>query len=272
MSAVATTSVSNPYHSPVAIDSVDKVITADYSHLKKAIDAVDQRINDFKENKTDKIKASAGLILTRQSEAGDIEILMGRLNKLNRPQPKDPAGVHGAFGLFSGGVELSDVGENVPTVCAAAAREVEEESLGALSSKKVLELLSLSTSTKLIENAGWKFFTAASFHVKISNEEGNEIVKSFNEKVKNKTQHEMTELAWISFKQLVIAQKAKDESYNAAKLDLEQKNGKAFTPDELRTNDELGVIYNQNVPISTEISVAHYVARTLCGDKDKLSS
>ncbi len=43
----------------------------------------------------------------------------------------------------------------LPAVFVAAAREVREESLGALDDEQVLDLLSLPT-TKLIKNATWK--------------------------------------------------------------------------------------------------------------------
>ena len=129
-----------------------------FGHLQEAADAVNQRIVAVRSGAADKIKASAGLILTRKTEGGETEVLMGRLNKLNRPNPKDEAGVHDSYGLFSGGVELKDSESEIPAVFTATAREVEEESLGALSREKVLDLLSLST-TKLIKNAGWKHFT-----------------------------------------------------------------------------------------------------------------
>lgn len=232
-----------------------------FGHLQEAIDAVNQRITAVQEKKADKIKASAGLIITRETENGT-EVLMGRLNKLNRPNPKDEAGVHGSYGLFSGSVELVDTKSDIPPVIKATAREVEEESLGALKQEEVLDLLSCPT-TKLIKNVGWKFFTAASFHATIKSEEGEKIVSIFNSKIDVNPQHEITGLAWVSLKQIIEAQTKKDERYNTLKSKLEEVNGKPFSVEELRTHKELGDVYNENVAISSDIRIAHFVARTI---------
>ncbi len=82
-----------------------------FDHLQEAIVAVNQRIDDVKQGTTEKIKASSGLILTRKTENGEIEILMGRLNKKNRAVPNDPAEVHDSYAIFSGNVEENDTGK-----------------------------------------------------------------------------------------------------------------------------------------------------------------
>lgn len=240
-----------------------------FDHLQEAIDAVSQKIETARSEGTTKVKAAAGLILTRETKSGETEVLMGRLNKLDRPKPKDDAGVHDSYGLFAGGVELTDAGSAEPAVVMATAREVEEESLGALSQEIILNLLSLST-TKLIKNAGWKHFPAASFHVNISREEGERIVDVFNKAIGSHPQHEISDLAWISLTQIFEAQTAKEEQYNALKSQLEAERGHPFTADELRGQKDLGVVYNTNVSLSSGIQIAHFVARTLFGDKDSL--
>lgn len=240
-----------------------------FDHLQEAAEAVNQRIDAVRNGTAEKIKASAGVILTRKTENGDIEVLMGRLNKLDRPNPKDDAGVHGSYGLFSGGVEMKDAESGIPAVFTAAAREVEEESLGALSRDNVLDLLSLPT-TKLIKNAGWKHFTAASFHTNISSEDGDKIVNAFNGKIADHPQHEITDLAWVSLKHIVEAQAGKEERYNALRAELEQAQGKPFSADELTKNKDLGKVYNENVALDNGIRIAHFVARTIFGLKNSL--
>jgi len=242
------------------------VSSRNFNHLQDAVEAVDKRIKDVNDKTASKVKASSGLILTTVNSSGEIEVLMGRLNKLDRPNPKDEAGVHGSYGVFSGGVELEDSQGNTPTVIAAAAREANEESLGALTQDKVLELLSQST-TRLIKNAGWKFFTAASFHVQLSKEEGDKIIQVFNSSIGTHPQHELKDLAWIPLKRILEVQAQKDDKYNTLKSELEKANGKSFTPDELRANKELAEIYNLNLQLTSEVSVAHFVARTILEGK-----
>lgn len=232
-----------------------------FSHLREAADAVAQRISDVRNGTASKVKASAGLILTRNMN-GETEILMGQLNKLNRPKPKDEANVHGAYGLFSGSVELEDAYSEVPAVFTATAREVFEESLGSLSREKVLYLLSLPT-TKLIKNAGWKHFTAASFHANISQEESEKIEKTFQSEVANHPQHEITNLAWVSLKQVINSQVRKNEQYDVLKSQLEKELGRPLTQEEIQSNKNLGRIYNENISLESGIRVAHYVARTI---------
>lgn len=241
-----------------------------FGHLQEAIDAVELRIKGLA-NPTDKIKASSGLILTTKTENGDVQILMGRLNKLDRPKPNDAAGVHGFYGVFSGGVEFGDSGKDMPTVIVATIREVVEESLGALDKDAVLNILERPT-TKLIKNAGWKFFNAVSFHANISAQEGQQIVENFNSKINQpeNAQHEITDLAWVSLRQLIDAQIQKDAEYKTLQTSLEQARGTPFTADELRDNKELGVVYNKNLKLASGVSVAHFVARTIFGVKDDL--
>jgi hypothetical protein len=248
-----------------------------FGHLQEAADAVDLKIA-AKLNGTEKtIKASAGLILTRKTDNGEIEVLMGRLNKLNRWVAEDKEGVHDTYGLFSGKVQSDDSHptSDIPAVFHAAAREVEEESLGALNQEQVLDLLSLPT-TKLIKNAGWKFFTVASFHTNISTEEGEKIVADFNKNKPSKDVRdcEMTELAWVSLKQIVEAQTSKNEEYSKerenVKSELEVELGRAPKDDELNNHPALCLLFKRNIALTNDLRVAHYVARTIFGLKDNL--
>ncbi len=238
-----------------------------FNHLSEAIEVVDLEINKSIQTGKTKVNAASGLIITRKNSDDSIDLLMGRLFK-----KKDVAGVHNSYGLFAGSVELSDATafKDVPAVCAAAAREVNEESLGAITEDRVIDLLQ-EPSTRLIKNEGWKkYFSAASFQVKISKEEGDKIVSQFQIERSKIQEHEITDLAWVSLKGIVEAQTIKNAEYELAREELEAEKGSAFTPEELRAVQSLGQLYNKNVKISDDISVAHYVARTIFLNRDQL--
>lgn len=231
-----------------------------YAHLDEAIQAVDAQVAKAEKDASRAVKAAAGVVIARSSPENGVEILLGRLNKLDRLNPKDLAGVHGSYGTFSGTVEMEDLGKGYPTVVETAAREVKEESLGVLSKKEVRQLLA-DSQTQLLKNAGWANFPAALFLVHISPECGEEWVKEFSKRVSRTPQHEITALAWIPLKRIQERQAKKQQIYDEAKEEILAKE--SLTKDELIKHPELQKIYNTNVVVAEGISVAHMVARTL---------
>jgi hypothetical protein len=236
--------------------------------FQEAIDAVAKRIQDFRDGVTSKIKASAGLILGKKNEVGETFLLMGKLNKLNRPNPKDPEKVDGSYTVFSGSVELVDDEKEIPAVFVAAAREVKEETLRALKKKDVMDLIH-RPSTQLVKNTGWKNFTAASFFVKISDEEGERIINIFKENLEREPQNEIIDLAWVSLKEIVEAQNKKADEYDTLRALLEEEWGQPFTSEELFADESLKEVYNRNIKLPSGISIAHFAARTILGIKEE---
>lgn len=244
-----------------------------YGHLREAIDVVQTKINAVTSGKESEIKASCGLIFASAVDGNDTLILVGRLNKLDRPTPKDPEGVHGAFGVFSGNVELEDAGSTTPAVVVAADREARGELLDVVSQAKIFDIIS-DPKTRLLTNADWpknsadtaavlKSFAAVSFLTYVPRNELEEMVNTFNKKVVGVKQHEITELAVISLNQFKEAQAKKNAEYESKQIELETQRRAPFTPAELKVEPELGKIFKKHVALGNGITIASYVARTL---------
>jgi len=231
--------------------------TTNFNHLNEAIVAVNGRIVDFNNKTTDKIKASCGLIITATDNTGSELVLLGKLNKLDRPKPKDDANVHGTYANFGGGVELEDATTDLPAAVEATIREVFQETLGMIPKEETLTILSQS-NTRLIKNADWTFFTAAVFHVRFSKEQGDKMISVFNEKVKEHPHHEIQHLSWVTIADILEVQADKDNRYRVKKAELNITNDK-----EAIENKELKAIYKENVTVSSTIKVANYAAGTI---------
>ncbi len=108
---------------------------------------------------------------------------------------------------------------------------------------------------------GSMYFTAASFYVNISSEEGERIVNTFNSRIENHPQHEIQDLAWISLNQILEAQANKENKLSGLKVTLETELGRPLSAEE--SYIYLEKANKRNIKLPCGRRVAHYVARTI---------